>query len=115
MNVGLEYLSANSIAILKGLLVGDSLGILPCCIDSDVSRLVVMLNNKGYKNFVESNVIGNINWLMMNSGIPFISLPKNGSNSDASSLARQAIGRGSDLAWKEGIPCNIPSVLIDVS
>ena len=108
-NFGMEFLLANSVAILRGLIIGKSLGLLPCGIELDVGRLVDMINERRHLNFSGGNVITDIISLLENYGIPFISLGRKGSNSVATLLARQAIRRGYDMAWKEGIPCHVPS------
>ncbi|KAK3206118.1 hypothetical protein Dsin_020164 [Dipteronia sinensis] len=108
LDTGLELLQGNLVAILKELNFGKRCGIFPFCVESNVVTVVRMINNGSHLNSSYGNIISDIPSLMKDLGIPFISLGKRGSNTAASDLAKQALLRRNDLAWKEGSPNWIP-------
>ncbi|TXG66754.1 hypothetical protein EZV62_008029 [Acer yangbiense] len=108
LNAGLHYLTTSSVAILKGLMVGNSLGLLPCSIESDIGFIVNLINSRSHSNFGGGNIICDIINILERVGISSVSLGKKGANKEVSKLARLTLSSGLDHAWKEGRPCRLP-------
>ncbi|KAK3219546.1 hypothetical protein Dsin_013516 [Dipteronia sinensis] len=112
-DTGLEFLQGNLVAILRGLNFGKRCGFLPFYVESDAVTVVRMINNGSHLNSSCGNIICDITSLMKVLCILFISLGKRGSNTVASDLAKQALRRRNDLAWKEGFLNWIPRQILN--
>ncbi|TXG69209.1 hypothetical protein EZV62_004144 [Acer yangbiense] len=93
--------------------VGKCLWLLPCYIESDVSKLVTMTNDRSHLNFIGGNVISEIIRILESFGISSVLCGQKGSNLEAYKLARQALLQGYNLAWKEGLPCRVLRVFLN--
>ncbi|TXG66335.1 hypothetical protein EZV62_007610 [Acer yangbiense] len=97
---GMDFMSANSVAILKGFQFGKHCGLLPFCVESDAANVVSLINLGGHSNSACGNIVSDILEIMKELGFSFILAGKKGSNKPAIALARQALLRKSDLIWR---------------
>ncbi|TXG58333.1 hypothetical protein EZV62_016162 [Acer yangbiense] len=58
LDSGMDFLSANAVAILKGVQFGKYCGLLPFCVESDASNVVNLINLRNHAN----SRCGNIEW-----------------------------------------------------
>ena len=96
----MDFMSANAVAILKGIQFGKVCGLLPFFVESDATNVVNLINIGIPMNSSCGNIVSDILNIMEELGLPSISSGKKGSNKAAYALANQALLRRKDLIWK---------------
>ncbi|TXG61249.1 hypothetical protein EZV62_012612 [Acer yangbiense] len=97
---GMDFVSANAVAILKGIQFGKNYGLLPFCVESDATNVVKLINLGIPVNSRYGNIVSDIHNIMIEQSLSFISSGKKGSNKTAYALARHALLHKKDLIWK---------------
>ncbi|TXG53049.1 hypothetical protein EZV62_022218 [Acer yangbiense] len=88
---GVDFVSANVVAILKAFQFGKNCGLLQFCVESDVSNVVNLINLGIPVNSSYGNIVTDIHSIMKELGLLSISSGKKGTNKAAYGLSRQAL------------------------
>ncbi|KAK3225336.1 hypothetical protein Dsin_005198 [Dipteronia sinensis] len=99
LNVGLDHITANYVAILRGLNFGKSRGFHPFYVESEATSIVSLINSGNHLYSSCGNIVKDIIGLMNDLSIPTMNHGKKGSFKPASDLAKQM------LLWKRNFAC----------
>ena len=97
LDVGLDFVSANVVAILKGFQLGKHCGLFPFCVESDASTVVSQFYQRNHSSSGCGIIVSDILSIMNDLGLSVVSVGRKGSNKAAFALAHQALSRGYDL------------------
>ncbi|KAK3193498.1 hypothetical protein Dsin_024808 [Dipteronia sinensis] len=99
LDEGLDHITANSVAILRGLIFGKNCCLLPLYVESDATTVVSMINSENHLHSKCGNIVKDIIGLMKDLNIPTINLGSKGSYKPVSDQAKQALLRRKTFTW----------------
>ncbi|TXG72698.1 hypothetical protein EZV62_001277 [Acer yangbiense] len=97
---GMDFMSANAVAILKGYQLGKDCGLSFFCVESDTVNVVNLVNFGNHANSGCGNIVSDILDIMLEMGHSSVLAGKKGTNKLTVTLARQALSRKSNLVWR---------------